>query len=70
MFTVGFEESGLEEGNLCLSAQPERLHIVQFLPTELVSGQCLHKLNSQMWQMVCVLWACSQLRAVSLHEVA
>lgn len=47
VFTRRSEESGLEEANLLLflSAQPERLHLVQFLPTELVSGQCIHKLK-------------------------
>lgn len=72
VFAARSEGSGLEEGKLrlFLSALPERLHVVQFLPTELVSGQCLHKLNSQMWQMVFVWRACSQLHAVTLHEGA
>lgn len=38
IFTRRSEESGLEEVNLLL-------HLVQFLPTELVSGQCIHKLK-------------------------
>lgn len=47
VFTKRSVESGLEEANLLLflSTQPERLHLVQFLPTELVSGQCIHKLK-------------------------
>lgn len=45
---------------LFLSAQPERLHVAQLLLTELVSGQCLHKLNSCTWQMACVWCARSQ----------
>lgn len=47
VFTRRSEESGLEEANLLLflSGQPERLYVLQFLPTELVSGQCIHKLK-------------------------
>lgn len=47
VFIKRSEESGLEEANLLLflSAQPERLHLVQFASTELVSGQCIHKLK-------------------------